>query len=184
MGKRSNFDRKDKDFYVTPINAVVPLVPHLFGDRSYVDPCYGEGAIENILDILVPSMICSDKYDLYPEEYNTARTGFVKKEDAQIHLYTNNADYFITNPPWSRDKKSGYLLHKIIDNLAGQKPTWLLLDADWMHTKQAAPYLKYCVKIVSVGRVSWMENGVSGKDNCAWYLFDKNHTGSTEFIGR
>lgn len=29
-----------------------------------------------------------------------------------------------------------------------------------------------CEKIVSVGRVSWEGNGIKGKDNCAWYLFD------------
>ena len=35
-------------------------------------------------------------------------------------------------------------------------PTWLLFDADWAHTKQAAPYLRHCSHIVSVGRVHWM----------------------------
>jgi hypothetical protein len=32
MGKRSNFERREADFYPTPRAAVVPLVPHLRGD--------------------------------------------------------------------------------------------------------------------------------------------------------
>lgn len=54
-------------------------------------------------------------------------------------------------------------------------PTWLLFDADWAHTKQASEYLKYCSKIVSIGRVKWIpDSKMTGKDNCAWYLFNKD----------
>ena len=64
-------------------------------------------------------------------------------------------------------------------------PTWLLFDADWAHTKQSAPYMTSCVKIVSIGRVKWIEDSkMTGKDNCAWYLFDANHNSPTEFYGR
>jgi len=60
-------------------------------------------------------------------------------------------------------------------------PTWLLFDADWMFTGQARPFLKYCDMIVSVGRISWMENGTKGMDNCAWYRLQK-HPYETRFI--
>ena len=57
-----------------------------------------------------------------------------------------------------------------------------------MHTKQSAMYMTYCTKVVSVGRVKWIEGSKSvGKDNCAWYLFDSKHEGkinATEFYGR
>jgi len=60
----------------------------------------------------------------------------------------------------------------------------LLFYADWMHTKQSIPYMPYCHKIVSVGRVKWIPGSKSvGKDNCAWYLFDK-HEAETIFYGR
>ena len=29
MGKRSNFERNPRDFYPTPKEAVIPLLPHL-----------------------------------------------------------------------------------------------------------------------------------------------------------
>lgn len=79
------------------------------------------------------------------------------------------SDLIITNPPWSRDS-----LHKMIEAFREQAPTWLLFDSDWMFTQQADPYKKYCQKIVTVGRLSWMENGTSGMDNCCWYLFGNN----------
>src|SRR3984893_1647357 len=71
--------------------------------------------------------------------------------DARVIEYPHDAEFFITNPPWTRQ-----LLHPIIVNLKRQKPTWLLFDADWAHTIQAAPYLSFCRKIVSVGRVKWI----------------------------
>ena len=39
-----------------------------------------------------------------------------------------------------------------------------------------------CNKIVSVGRIKWFGN-MAGKDNCAWYLFDKK-VNNTIFFGR
>ena len=100
--------------------------------------------------------------------------------DVRTHDYADIlAEYFITNPPWTRQ-----ILHPIIENLSNQLPTWLIFDASWAHTKQARPYAARCVKIVSVGRISWMQNGTSSLDDCAWYLFDKNFTGQTEFYWR
>ena len=87
---------------------------------------------------------------------------------------------FITNPPWSRD-----ILHKIIVRLSSIAPTYLLFDAAWAHTKQSAPYMHLCKKIISVGRIKWIENSpYVGKEDCAWYQFDKNYTGNTIFVGQ
>ena len=87
------------------------------------------------------------------------------------------ADYIITNPPWDRK-----ILHPMIEFFSPKRPTWLLFDADWMHTKQSVPYMTMCSKIVSVGRIKWFGN-MTGKDNCAWYLFDKE-VNNTIFYGR
>lgn len=180
MGKRSNFKRNPRDFYETPEKAVLPLIPHLPWQFRYISPCYGSGNIERHLNKLHDQAYCTARSELYPEEYNTSEFGFVEKEDAREYSTDQFFDFYIENPPWDRR-----ILHEIIDNLAGQKPTWLLFDADWMHTKQAIPYLGYCRKIVSVGRVSWMGNGVSGVDNCCWYLFDKTRSASVlQFVER
>ncbi|MET4240773.1 hypothetical protein [Bradyrhizobium sp. RT10b] len=90
------------------------------------------------------------------------------------------ADVIITNPPWSRD-----LMHRLIAHFQSIRPTWLLLDADWAHTKQAAPYLPSCSDIVAIGRVKWIEGSKhTGKDNCAWHKFDIRHKGGPVFHWR
>ena len=97
------------------------------------------------------------------------------------HLCPMDCDQFITNPPWSRPA-----LHSIISHLMTlERVCWLLLDADWAHTKQAVPYLTYCRKIVSVGRLKWIpQTKHVGKDNCAWYLFSPWGNEAIKFFGR
>ena len=93
---------------------------------------------------------------------------------------TARSTSIITNPPWSRD-----LMHRLITHFQNIRPTWLLLDADWAHTKQAAPFLAHCSDIVAVGRIKWIEGSKhTGKDNCAWHQFDIKHNAGPVFHGR
>jgi len=59
MGKRSNFERREADFYPTPAKAVQPLIPYLraAGIRSFAEPCCGNGD-------LVPLHSDYDRLDL------------------------------------------------------------------------------------------------------------------------
>lgn len=156
MGKRSNFEKIEKDAYMTTDpRASAPLLRYFESEcesPSYYEPCVGNGDLVRLLQPLV----CVGSSD--------------EEKDARCTNYkTGQAKYFITNPPWSRK-----LLHPIIDNLRRQLPTWLLFDSDWMFTAQSAPYMKYCHAIIPVGRLRWMPGTtMDGKDNCAWYLFDK-----------
>ena len=151
MTKRAQgkFERKPRDFYPTPYAAVLP---HLAPETYFHEPCAGDGDLVMHLDR--NGHVCAQRGDI--------STG----QDA-LEIYNTQGDVFITNPPWDRR-----VLHPLIEHLSRIKPAWLLFDADWVHTKQAKPYGHLCREIVSVGRVSWMGNGVSGFDNCAWYLFD------------
>ena len=173
MGKRSNFQRKPRDFYKTPVAAVEPLRPYLRNAQTFCEPCAGDGAL--VGSLLTMGLNCASAYDIDPQQ-----TG-IKDLDAKLleKKHLSGADLIITNPPWTRS-----ILHPMIEHFSAMAPTWLLFDADWMHTKQAAPYRHLCQKVVSVGRVSWMQNGTSGLDNCAWYLFDRNHIGQTNFFWR
>jgi hypothetical protein len=78
------------------------------------------------------------------------------------------------------------ILHPLIADLSAERPTWLLFDADWMHTRQSTPFMPYLRKIVSVGRVKWIpDSKMTGKDNCCWYLFDQTSDDApAQFIGR
>lgn len=159
MGKRSSFERVPRDFYPTPYEAVLPLLP--FIDGSFAEPCAGAGDLVRHLE----------RHDL--------KCVWHSDHEADARTLKRPASQYITNPPWDRK-----ILHPIIGNLRRQAPTWLLFDADWMHTKQAAPYLPYCSHIVSVGRVKWIpDSKMTGKDNCCWYRFQAEEC-RTIFYGR
>lgn len=168
MAKRSTgiFARKPRDLYPTiDPKAIAPLKAHLGGVVLYSEPCAGDGSLIRLLDGVAECVWASDIKPL--------KRGIYKRDALKMRL--GAAQMFITNPPWSRA-----LLHALIIHLSNQGPTWLLFDADWAHTKQAQPFMSRCRKIVSVGRLNWQPGTkMSGKDNVAWYLFDKPIPGST-----
>lgn len=182
MGKRSSFERKPRDFYPTPKDAVWPLAAHLPVTMSYCEPCAGDGALVHHLDDIGDDIGLNWRLtralDVEP------RASWIRERDA-LQLVENDlegADVIITNPPWNRN-----LLHPMIMHFTHLRPTWLLFDADWAHTKQAMPFLPLLREIVSVGRVKWIPGSKNtGKDNCCWYLFDRPgpDDGPTIFHGR
>lgn len=172
MGKRSDFKRRARDCYDTPFEAVVPLVPHLNQGQCFAEPCAGTGHLRDHL-IRSAGMISVDAFDIEP------RGRGIERGDALSRTVSKGCDLIITNPLWSRE-----ILHPMIEHFRKQRPTWLLFDADWMHTKQSAPYIEYCAAIVSVGRVKWIPGTtMTGKDNCCWYLFTHRRL-RTQFFGR
>ncbi len=163
MGKRSDFKRRPMDFYATPEEAVLPLLPYLPANTKFCEPCAGEGHLIRHLE--KHGHQCVIAFDVDPEKpYPVLDARNMEKQ------HFHDAGYIITNPPWSRP-----ILHNLIDRFANLTPTWLLFDADWMFTKQSTPFMYYCRMIVAVGRVKWIEGSKNtGKDNCAWYLFGPN----------
>lgn len=162
MGKRSNFARFERDLYSTPSPAVVPLLRFLAPGTRFCEPCAGNGALIDHLE--AAGHHCVTAWDVAPGRQD------IRTADAREVTLEAGIDCCITNPPWSRP-----MLHAIIYNLSRQFPTWLLIDADWKHTRQAAPYMPLLRSIVSVGRVKWIPGSQhTGKDNCAWHLFDGN----------
>ena len=180
MGKRSDFERIPRDYYPTPIEAVEPLIAHLPYEKfDFVEPCAGDGRLINHIHKLTDGLgECLYACDIEPRHPD------IKQMDAMEISFGSQykvIDLCITNPPWERK-----FLHAFIDHWTEICPTWLLFDSDWAHTKQSAALMTYCTKIVSVGRVKWIEGSkMTGKDNCAWYLFDKDDRNAhTEFYGR
>lgn len=173
MGKRSEFTRRKNDLYETfDPRALAALSPHLTDGTRFVEPCAGRG---DMIDGLVAlGHECIWACDIAPK-----RNDIIACDVLETKI-TDDFDCFITNPPWTRS-----IMHPIIVHLSNQRPTWLLFDADWMHTKQSAPYMNRLRKVVSVGRLRWIpDTKMDGKDNCAWYLFDVPSDEPTVFIGR
>lgn len=162
MGKRSDFPRMKADFYVTPPEAVLPLLPHLKYDTKFAEPCAGNGALSAALE--GHGYKCLYEADADPKADHIHRADALKLCGHDLR----GTDMIITNPPWTRE-----ILHPMILRFALLRPTWLLFDGDWAHTKQAVFYLRICRRIVSAGRVRWITGSKNtGKDNAAWYLFD------------
>lgn len=175
MGKRSSFERVERDFYVTPPSAVIPLLAHLPARSKFIEPCAGDGALIRHLEAHGHKCIWASDIEPRAPEIHThdALTLAVAAADF-------DACFYITNPPWDRA-----ILHPLIERLSAIQPTWLLFDADWVHTRQAGPFMRLLRKIVSVGRVKWIEDSpFTGKDNCAWHLFDARSEAPAVFVGR
>lgn len=177
MGKRSAFERIPKDKYMTwDPSPVLLLQPHLPRSVQFAEPCAGKGDL--IESMKWHGHNCVYACDTYPGRK------WIEKRDARSldkrWRRSSGAKMFVTNPPWSRD-----VLHQMIDALPALLPTWLLLDADYMHTQQARKRLEKCSLIVSAGRVRWIKGSKNdGVDNCAWYLFPhREHIGGPRFVG-
>lgn len=171
MGKRSNFDRIERDCYDTTAKAFKPILPFLEPATRFIEPCAGKGDLIGLMH--GAGHICTAAYDIEP------RAARIRRQDA-LTLQVSTPGLILTNPPWTRE-----ILHPLIDWFTSQRETWLLFDADWMHTVQAAPYLDRCAAIVSIGKIKWIPGTKHASfDNCAWYNFRADHTGGPRFHGR
>lgn len=175
MGKISNYERRPRDFYKTPEKAVLPLIGHLPSGFSFCEPCAGDGQLVNLLEKHFNAM-CFLALDVEPQ------VDWVLRGDAN-HINAESVEVcslIVTNPPFRWD-----WLKPLMDTWINLKPTVLLLPADFAHNQRFAPYLSVCERIVSVGRVKWIEDSkASGVENYSWYMFDKNNTKPTNFYGR
>lgn len=171
MGRwqHQTFERKPRDFYPTPIEAAMPLKPHLPKEFEFIEPCAGNGILVEHLESFGGK--CISATDIEPQ------VDTIKEANA---FEIEHDGLVITNPPWDRK-----ILHPMIEHFTkSDEGCWLLFDAAWMHTKQSEPYMKWCRKIVSIGRVKWIpDTGMVGKDDSCWYYFNRYGNG-TEFFGR
>ena len=174
MTKRDDnkFKRRPGDAYATPARAVLPLLPHISRARNYIETCAGAGAL--VQHLAQHCKTCVLACDVTPTHSS------VRERDALTLDDKDGAQAFITNPPWTRP-----IMHALIMHLSDIMPTWLLIEADLMCTKQAAPLLERCDMVVAIGRVRWMAGTKhDGFDNCAWYRFDRRHKDGPRFFGR
>jgi len=179
MGKRSDFERLPRDYYITPQAAAKPLLDYMDKHEpkgiEYCEPCAGDGTLVKWLS--ANHYICKAMFDIEPNSPYIGQKNMFDITQKDL----NGANYVITNPPWDRK-----ILHPMINHfLSMGVSVWLLFDADWMHTKQSKGFMEYCETIISVGRVKWFpDSKMTGKDNCAWYKFVPEPVEQTKFIGR
>lgn len=177
MTKRNDgyYIRKPRDFYPTPYAAVLPLLQYLPENVDFIEPFAGDGRLIDHLSRNGHECVLAS--DIEPLRGDIHKCDFLNMTKEAL----TSGSMIITNPPWRRD-----LLHPALDRIIEcGTPAWILLDADWAHTTQAVPYLKYCSKIVAIGRVKWIEESKSqGFDNCCWYQFIGGSEQETIFKGK
>jgi hypothetical protein len=177
MGKRSDFLRKPRDAYDTPMAAVLPLLPYLKPGCRYGELCAGRGLL---IDNLASHGFTNVGYagDIKPRSRSTEKRDALTVTAAMMDRL--KVDLIITNPPHSRE-----IMHELIRHFISLRPSWLLIDADWMQTKQAGELIKRCAKVVAIGRLKWIEGSKhTGKDNYCWHYFPRHHHDGPVFIGR
>jgi hypothetical protein len=173
MSKRSTFEKIPKDFYpTTDPNAVAPLIPFIRG-KTYAEPFYGSGDLE---DLLMDAATCMWRSDIRPTGFHTRTMDALEITEEQVI----SCDLIISNPPFTKD-----VLLPCIDHLITLKPAWLLLPADMMHNRYFGPYMDMCDTVVSVGRVKWFPDSKhTSTDNFSWYCWHNDRIAITTFIGR
>lgn len=178
MGKRSDFKKIEKDKYMTvDPRAVQVLIPFLKaeGIKTFVEPCVGNYDLADTLEIAGFKLVRASDIEANVRTRDSLRDCRTIDEE-----YVEGADAIITNPPWSRP-----VLHEVIKVFSELAPTWLLFDSGWAYTAQSSEYIKRCTDIVPIGRLRWIpDTKMQGKDDCAWYRFEKDKKGLTVFHGR
>ena len=178
MGKRSDFERVERDFYPTPLAAIQPLVPHLpKGEFTFADTSFGTGDLAHGVELLTEGRgTCTFKSDIEDRHPDSWQKDMFDVTRGHLDGVTMG----IFNTPWDRG-----IFHRAIEHFRQILPCWFLIDADWMHTIQSEEIILGCRKIVSVGRVKWMPGSKhTGKDNCQWMLFDRGEYDFIQFVGR
>lgn len=183
MGRRSRFERNPRDAYFSPYAVVVPLLPHLAAGTRFAEPCCGNMALVRHLE--KHGHVCTWASDIQPQDEPAIVCGTpVLHKGHKLDVFDvvaplQQSDCIITNTPWNRK-----ILHPMLEHFRALTPAWLLLDADWAFAKQASDYMKYCSKIVAVGRCRWIEGTKHmSKDSAAWYRFEQEPS-QTVFVGR
>lgn len=174
MSKRSDFPKVEKDFYRTCDGKAIPpkLVEFIRG-KTYCEPFYGQGDLE---DLLMDIATCTWRSDI------RETVGCSKVMDAMCLAKedVDRCDLTISNPPYTKS-----VLLPLIDHLVSLKPTWLLLPADMVHNKYFVPYMKGCSKVISIGRLCWFPKDgkrVASTENYSWHFWPKGSLGSGDNI--
>lgn len=177
---------KINGFWPTPVEAVLPLIPHLGisitgANTWFAEPCAGNGDLVRALE--ANGMRCQWASDINPKNILISKMDYTKFLDEYRRIEGVNdlqwLDWIITNPPFSRHHTKTLL--DMIDKFRAEIPTWLLLPAGFAFNDNSQNAMIYCKKIVPIGRVKWVEGTEhkSSKD-FAWFLFQSSPA-KTEF---
>lgn len=179
MGKRSNFEKIDRNYYRTfDTRAGDALKPFLDKDgiKTYVEPFAGAGDLYDQLKNL--GYDCKHLSDIEPQD-TLGLGNIIKTMDYKDVVNEHDVDAMITNPPWDR-----HFFHEAIEIVTPKFPIcWWLMSANWAFNKSSSKYLdKYVTDIVAIGRLKWIpDTKMAGKDDCIWVRTSVDKKDDTKF---
>ena len=112
---------------------------------SFCEPCAGDGRLVEHLEGFDIGLLNFFACDIEPRAEWSIEFDANNLSESEVEY----CDMIITNPPF--DWK---MLKPLMDKFISLRPTVLLLPADFMHNVRFSPYLNYCYKIVTIGRVA------------------------------
>lgn len=195
MGKHSELERKDRDFYSTPIKAVQPLVPYLGGINSYYEPFAGDGRLIENFKILTPDMKCGWATDIHPlaDGIDTCAFDDIDKTDLVHQMISRGTQAVISNPPWLNTSESGYQLFRFVNKMCyGGFPVIMLLNANlvnnkssWQNKVHGRSLMNLCYQVLPIGRVKWIDDSpFSAKEDSAWFFFNEHNHALPKILPR
>ena len=170
MGKRSDFPRRERDFYATPLKGAKPLFPFLVRDgvKTFAEVCAGQDDLVRHLEFA--GLRCAYKGDIATGQ------DALKLKIADL----NGAQMVITNPPTKYPEERGSTTRLLCDLvqhfLEIEVPAWWLIHHDWVTSLRAVPFLKHCSDIVPSPRLKWIEGTRDGAmDSFSWFRIDRRY---------
>src|SRR4051812_2918702 len=102
----------ERGYWPTPYAAVPPLMPHLPKVFTYCEPCVGNGALVANIAKFRPTAFLTQAYDIHPLISDTVSLDSRTLTDEQLlSPIHGDADYIITNPPWTRSLMTQLIRH-------------------------------------------------------------------------
>ena len=206
MGKYSNEERNERDWYATPMKAVHPLIPYLEGINRYAEPFVGDGKLVNHLSALKSDMSCVWAFDIEPQIEPITVTDnneflvseqrdfdSIGNEEFSMGMIQRGAEAIITNPPWLNTPNSGYQLTRFINKLCyAGFPVILLLNGNiinnkgfWQNRSHGKSMGDLCYQVLPVGRMKWIEGSAhTGKEDCSWFFMNSHNTNHPRILPR
>lgn len=168
MAKRSSLGPSKDDRPTIDNRAVAYLAPFLRTVRTFSEPCCGDGHLIGQLE----------SYGLECVQRSDVKHGIDALDLTVEDL--NGADVIISNFPWTRTK-----LHPLILKLMKLAPVWSLHSGDWLFNQGSEELIYHCKLVVPTCRLLWIPGTTTaGKDNTAWYYFDRHHQRGPKVIPR
>jgi hypothetical protein len=171
---RNKSEREPNDFYPTPPEVVEELLKKEIFDGNIWECACGDGAISEVL---------------IKNEYEVHSTDLIDRGyGSQLDFLKSNlirADNIITNPPYS------FALQFLLQaKKHSNKKIAMLLQTTWVEGQRRHDMFKdteFPLKIIYQfsKRISLYKGGIktknSGKTAYAWYVWDKDYVGKTQF---